>query len=276
MLQIQKKAFSSTDAVIASFHSPKYRKPMHIHQLAEVIYVLEGEITVTYNGKNETARAGDIAVIHPFLPHRYYTEDGKSVKLWMLLFSSSIINELGKEGEFFYRYERAVFTPSEALSTFIESKMFDTQEEIMYPKPRDVSRIKAIMYPIIDEFTARVRAVAEYEIGAYPISEALVYLSEHFKENLRLDDVARSIGYSKSHISHSLSAMLGMNFRECLNMFRAEHAKKLVLYTNKSMYVVSMESGFTSERSFHRAFIKAVGATPLEYRKLRKNKSSPS
>ncbi len=267
MIQTQKKGFSLNDTVIASYHYNKYRKPSHFHQLAEIAYILDGEVTVTTGGRNETARRGDIVVIQPFQFHRYYSEEGKSVNLWLFLFSYSILMNMVEEGEAVYTYDRAVFTPSDEVRQLLVSRMFDTAEEPLLPDVRTSRRIRSFLYPVFDEYLSLARVVNESKkLHAYSILKALEYMSHHFKENISLKSVAQEIGYSESHVSHSFSSMLSVSFRDCLNMFRIEYAKKLILTTNKSIVLIGIESGFNCERSFHRAFFKSINTTPAKYR----------
>ncbi len=69
-------AFNINDGIIASFHNERYLMAHHIHPFSELIYVLEGRIRVIASGKREYANKGDIAIIHSYQPHAYYTEEG--------------------------------------------------------------------------------------------------------------------------------------------------------------------------------------------------------
>lgn len=272
MIQIQKQGFTLNDAVVTHYHYKKYRRPKHIHQLAEVVYILDGEVTVTVNGKNETAKKGDIVFIPPFTFHRFYSTDEKPVNLWLFMFSYSILSNIMHEGEMVIKYDRVVFTPSDEVRRLLESRMFDTKDKIVYPNESSARRIRAFLYPIIDEYLSCAKIIKETRgTGTDAILKALNFMSEHFSENITLSDVAAAIGYSESHVSHSFSSILDVNFRECLNMFRIEYAKRLILTTNMSIVLISIESGFNCERSFHRAFWKSMSTTPARYRELHKN-----
>lgn len=143
--------------------------------------------------------------------------------------------------------------------------------KIVYPDKSTARRIRAFLYPILDEYLACAKILDEARgTGTDAALKALIFMSEHFTENITLTDVASAIGYSESHVSHSLSSILEANFRECLNMFRIEYAKKLILTTNMSIVLISIESGFNCERSFHRAFRKSMNTTPAHYREIHK------
>ena len=267
MIEIQKNACSSDDTIIASIHNSRYLMAPHVHQMSELVYVLEGEFTVISSGKKEIARAGDIVIVRPYQPHGYFTAPGKKIKFWMLLFEDNLINDLIYDSYITRDYSNSVFTPSDELRVFLSTRMIDTNEKKKKLDANELRRIKATLYPIFDEYTTNVPTTADNKkIHSNSVAETFRYLSEHFKENVTLKAVSSAIGYSESHISHSLSSMTGMNFRTILNSIRISHAKALLLHTSTNVLMVSVECGFATERSFHRAFQALIGMTPSEYR----------
>lgn len=266
MIDIQKKAFSTSDSVMASFRNKRYLMDQHIHQLAEMIYVIDGETTVITQGNRQTAKKGDIIIVPPFRPHGYFTEKDKTVHIWIFLFSNSLIIDLMRSNSDYNSYSTPIFTPSEALKNFVESKMFDSKGKPIHLEEKGIRKAKAILYPVLEEYFDKTFPTTKSgRKSSNSISETINYLSQHFYEKVTLDDVSRAIGYSKSHISHSLSEVMSISFYDLLNSFRIEHAKNLLLTTDMSVMRISYECGFTCERSFHRAFKKEVNMTPGEY-----------
>ncbi len=276
MIKIQSKAFSMKDSVMASFHGPKYRCPFHLHQLAEIAYITSGEVMVKTLDKITVAKAGDMVFVPPYQPHAFFSEDGKSVKIWLLLFSHSLALDIFGHDNTFDRYSNVVFTPSEELSLFISKQLFDTKEQLIDISKSDLPKIKAIIYPILNEYLQNVSAVSKQSgLSSNTAVDTLKYLSMHFMdENLTLNDISKAIGYSPSQISHTLSSALGVNLKTLINSMKIDYAKYLLLFSEKSIYNISIESGFSCERSFHRAFKKVTDVTPLEYRRTRKKQQN--
>ena len=269
MIPVYRHSCTDVNTVIASFHNSRYLMAPHIHQLAELIYVLEGELVVISPGKQETAKAGDIIISHPYQPHGYFTKKEKTVSFWMILFDVSLINDIARDGFSYTEYESRVFTPSEELKFFISNKMFDTNEKECKLNESEIRRLKATLYPIFDEYLSSVPIAKESEKAcSASVTEVFNYLLKHFKENVTLKELSKAIGYSESHISHSLPKITGMNFRGVLNSIRVTHAKFLLMNPNSNISFVSVACGFGSERSFHRAFISTTGMTPGKYKEI--------
>ena len=266
---VQKYNFSMTDSVRSTFHDSRYRKAIHIHQLAEIVFVLEGEMRVTTNGKRTVAKAGDLIVIPPYQPHGFYTEDNKTVKLWMMLFSGNLISDISISSCMYEEYETSVFKPSEALSVFIKSKFFDTKETLIELDSVGIRSIKALLYPLFEEYISRVPAVSEYITQSNNVVAVLIqYLSKHFYKNESISDIATAIGYSESYISHNLKKSINVSFTDLRNSFRVDYAKNLLVNSEMSNFRVGLECGFNCQRSFDRAFKKCTGMTPLKYKEL--------
>ena len=267
MLIIQKNNFAIADSVMASFHNSRYVNKAHIHQFSELVYVLDGEFTVISSGRCETAKKGDVAIIQPFQPHGYFTPKGSNVKIWMLLFSNSLINDLFPGRSTYSRYKSCVFTPSDHIKNFIEARTFDTEEQKIELDEAGVRHIKSTLFPIFDEYVSRIPLLEDSKkVNSNAIAETMMYLSEHFKENVSIKDVSRAIGYSESYISRCISEAFDMNFRTLLNSVRIEHAKSLLVTKKSNAFLAGLESGFGCERSFHRAFLSVTGMTPKEYK----------
>ena len=273
MPAIQENNFSTTHQVRATFKNNDYKMAVHIHQFAEIVYILEGETEVRQKGRREIARPGDLVVIYPYQPHGFYTENDRCVKFWMLLFSDSFIADIIRQENAYLGYEKTVFTPSPELKAFVGSKMFDTKENLVELDTAQTLDLKALLYPILSEFLAKKQhpiqlndALKNKGISSDPVTRAVNYLRVNFGQDVQIKDCAKAIGYSNSYISHCLSNVLGMTFIELRDTLRISYAKNLLTHDSMSVYMIGVECGFNCERSFERAFKKATGLTPRQYR----------
>ena len=126
-------------------------------------------------------------------------------------------------------------------------------------------KMKALAYAVFENYTSLIPAEPT-EVKNYCLAKALLYLTEHFKEDLTRASVAAAIGYSESHISHSIEILPNMNFRRLLNSLRVEYAKKLLVSTDDGILKIALECGFHNDRSYSRAFLDIEGISPGEYR----------
>lgn len=98
--------------------------------------------------------------------------------------------------------------------------------------------------------------------------QAITYIGNHFREQISLQSVADKLYVSSSYLGKCLQKALGgSNFRQYLNELRIEEAKKLLDSTDKKIYEIAEETGFTESKYFISRFIDQTGMTPAEYRK---------
>lgn len=61
--------------------------------------------------------------------------------------------------------------------------------------------------------------------------------------------------------------LTGENIVVYTNRLRIEHAKKMLVQTDKTILEIASETGYNNDQSFNRNFKKFEGLTPGEYRK---------
>ena len=98
------------------------------------------------------------------------------------------------------------------------------------------------------------------------INAVMTYINDHYREDLRLDDVAGFSGFSRFYFSRSFKQQTGYSFKDYLCQKRLQAAMDLLTSTNLSMRGIAVESGFGSTASFNRAFRACKGCTPTQYR----------
>jgi quercetin dioxygenase-like cupin family protein len=54
---------------------PNTEAPMHVHEEEQIVIVLDGEFEFELDGEVRTMRAGDVAVVPPWVPHGARTTD---------------------------------------------------------------------------------------------------------------------------------------------------------------------------------------------------------
>lgn len=98
-----------------------------------------------------------------------------------------------------------------------------------------------------------------------PVRTALGYLEAHYAEKISLSTVAAMLSFSPEHFSRMFVKETGMNFVTCLNNLRMKRAMELLEKTDKKIYEIAEEVGYSSVSYFSTAFKKSFGETPNRY-----------
>ena len=274
MPEIQRLNFSIENNVRSALKTEKINVGIHIHQFAELLYVIDGEITVKHDGIRETAKSGDIIAILPYHEHGIYSNDDKNVKFWITLFSDSMMSDILYHENASFQYKSMVFKPSAALKAFIEAKMFDTGDKIIEPDFEMTLDLKSLIYTTFSEYIKKGSSDLQNEdalqnqiVSSDPVTKVIKYLRINFRNDISIEDCAKEIGYSASHISHCLKKNFHMTFLQLRNNIRVSYAKHLLKFKRMSIYMVALECGFNCELTFKRVFKQLNGISPQQFRK---------
>lgn len=99
------------------------------------------------------------------------------------------------------------------------------------------------------------------------LEKAIEYIELHLEEELFTEDIAKSVGYSLYHLTHIFTTVIGEPVGSYIQKRRLSNACKKLLYTNKRIIDIAMESGFRSPEAFSRAFKAMYDVSPVVYRK---------
>lgn len=86
-------------------------------------------------------------------------------------------------------------------------------------------------------------------------------------EALTLQALSRRLGYSESYTTRKFGEISGMRLRDYLRGRRLAFALKEVRDSEKSLLDIALAYGFSSQEAFTRAFRRAYGVPPGEYRR---------
>jgi len=88
----------------------------------------------------------------------------------------------------------------------------------------------------------------------------------YLNPNLKVSDVAEALSLHRNAVSACINAERGCTFNQFVNDYRIAHAKQLLRENpDAKIAAVAIESGFSNERSFFRAFKAATDLTPKEW-----------
>lgn len=102
---------------------------------------------------------------------------------------------------------------------------------------------------------------------AKKINKVCDYISEHLTEDLSVDRLSQVANFSKFHFHRQFSEYTGINVSRYILMMRLKRASyQLVFNKHYRIIDIAMDAGFENPESFSRAFKKAFGQTPSQFR----------
>lgn len=94
------------------------------------------------------------------------------------------------------------------------------------------------------------------------------YIEARLDEDIALADVARAAGISRWHFQRIFKALTNETLKTYIRSRRLANSLDKLLRSDERIIDIAMCAGYESQESFARAFKKAFGMTPTDYRKL--------
>lgn len=233
----------------------------HFHKNLELIYVVEGSVKCTVNENKYILVSGSFGLCLPYDIHSYIPFE--NTKYWVFVFSEDYVRYFmklisDKKSTGF------TFSCSEFVKNFIVS-------ELIYAEQPTELMLKSCLYAVCEQYLNSVELI-DYSIKQ---RETVMFIAEYVlnnhTKNIKLSDLAKSLGYDYNYMSRNFKRLFKMNFTEFVNIYRLETALRLLDETDYNITRVALESGFQSVRTFNDLFKKQMNITPTGYKALSTN-----
>lgn len=108
-----------------------------------------------------------------------------------------------------------------------------------------------------------------YPMAVY-VKYAIEYITAHYSERVKINELADSIGVHRSYLTSSFKKSIGCSPQEYLVNLRIEKAKYLLGKTDDSINTVANAVGYTDPLAFSKVFRQKCGMSPRRYREEEK------
>lgn len=239
---------------------------LHWHDFFELEIVIDGKAEHILNGKKMEMSRGSFYFLRLTDFHKINPDPCVhilNIKLEESKFSQSILNissKIDNSTVFKLNEEDLVAVEKLFRLCIAENSLFD-------PDSKYINHlVDCILIKTINQLDSALPPSRPREDT--PLQSAISYIDMHFRESPTLSQVSKIAHYNTSHFSSSFHKAMGMTYSEYLNMLKLSYAKELLLSTDLKIADICYECGFTSTSNFLRIFKKAVGISPLQFRKI--------
>lgn len=127
-----------------------------------------------------------------------------------------------------------------------------------------------------NKFQSITKALRQKHVDrrGYVVKNVLVYLEDHYYEDISLKDAANEAGMTPQYFSTIFKQAIGQNFVEWLSEYRIQKAKEYLDEPGAVIKEVCFRVGYNDPNYFSRIFKKISGMTPKEYMSKRDNNIS--
>lgn len=127
-----------------------------------------------------------------------------------------------------------------------------------------------------DEGTILSDKEPDYNSSRLSVMTSMVeeYIRSNFMNEISMNEIARSVGYSEPYFCKMFKQQFGQSFTSYLMEYRVNEAKKFLEQPNVIVKEVGARVGYPDSNYFTKVFKRLVGINPSEYRMNRLNELS--
>lgn len=263
------------------------RDPMHIHDCAQLWYVLNDSCKMTVNQIEYILTPGKFLVIPPYTPHFIDTSESNNIVFCSCEFTHGFVSDLISHSEnndiFDSMYLQPLYSHAALFSPLLNLDAKTTEKlEALLEELHDE-------FQVVDEYSlAHLRLLflklltlllEEYEkcdVRRSPplhskyrasIKNALDFIDLHYTQDIRLKDVCKAAMMSTTSFSTIFRQITGQPFAKYINYLRMCRAKSLLRDTSTPLTSIGVDCGFYDAAYFSKMFKQTFGISPSSYRK---------
>jgi len=250
----------------------------HWHNSLELFLVLSGEANVNVDGRDVQLTENDFIVINSNEIHSITTKSDNLI-LALQIHSSFLKNifpdltqtkikcySLNNNDNPSYTYLKNLMAEIAILASKKVKNYIIKVHGLLYE----------LMYELITYHGEKIVNHIQTNSSKYidRLSSIIAYIEMNYRNDISLNDVAKSQNLSPNYLASFFKTHMGMTFLNYLNSIRLEKAKSDLISTDLFITDIALNNGFPNVKSFNKIFKERYNVTPNVYRVGRKISNS--
>ena len=255
------------DGLSLFFDTVDYRTP-HFHAEWELIWILDGELSVTCGSETSLARPGELLLFSPKMNHEFHKAELPCTFLCVQAAPSlfQMPESLRVDGIFPAHYlSEAELAELRGRIRRAAEAYLERQEQYPLLCIGELALAFRLLLLHMPCRTVTPEEAASNDRRNARLAALIRFVDENYMHKIRLQDFAQAQGVSLSYLSHFIKDALNQNFQDYVNSVRINAACQKIAEGESKMLTVCLESGFSDYRYFSRAFKRQFGMTPEQY-----------
>ena len=218
-----------------------------------LIFTVDGVGRIEAGERMHVLKKDSLILVPPHTPMKYSTD--RETGLWEFFWLDLTGEQLFSTAEKLWQDERHYIRSLPAAKNFFEDLLDESLSE-----PRRSELIGRLFDAVIAE------AVFESNTKKSTADNIILYISEHYREHIDLDELSGRFYLSQNQIIRIMKTRTGYTPHEYLVRFRLARACELLQNTSDSIGEIGRAVGYENGSHFSAVFRSFYGISPGEYR----------
>jgi len=226
-----------------------------------LIYIIDGQLHLEYEGKKYNATKGDVILLDCNKPHSYYSDP--TCNFLYIHFSGS--DSLQITNHLISQNDGALFKLE--TNQQIYQSMYDIITKLYYEQPVNDIELSCVVYNCLC-LTQSINEIlpAASSPTSNIISNTIYFIRNNTNKGLTLNILAEQANLSPYYFSHLFKKETGTSPIEYIALTKVNLAKTMLRTTQKTISEIADSLGFSSSSSFINAFTSRTGISPKKFR----------
>ena len=146
----------------------------------------------------------------------------------------------------------------------------ETAASRMYVEAASLTLAARLLQKYCDSGACESNEPSAHSLDHIRLRRVVDHIAANIGDDLTLADLARVAGYSAFHFARKFTLAMGISPHRYIGRIRMETAMAQLAAGKLPLAEIALNAHFSSQASFTRAFHRATGVTPREYRHRRR------
>ena len=232
------------------------------YEFPQLFITREGEGEITVNGETVKLTPNTAFFIPSNCPHEYHSISESWIINWVC-FSGTDAEALLEKWKL-NKYTVCASADTERMHRIMSKAYYTIKSDKIYGN----HYASAHLYDLLIEFRkiADNRQSELSSTNTAALANVLEHIEKHYARQIKLGDLAEIAGITEQHLCRLFKRNFHLRPMEYLAKVRIQHAKEMLVYSEKNIAEIAEASGFPDSSYFSVIFKKHENVTPGEYR----------
>ncbi|MBR3893692.1 MAG: helix-turn-helix domain-containing protein [Clostridia bacterium] len=257
---------------------------MHDHSFLELTYILRGKVEHTLDGQTSELKVGDYLIVDYGSRHSYRAVGAEGFDNLDCLFLPELLDPILKGTKslrtvlehYLIHFNLQALVQNPAHIVFHDDdgrigKLLSLMQ--VEAQTREAGYTEMIRCYLIELLLLTMRRLDDAQSAAtgQDISAFLTkYVSEHYMEDIKLQELAARLNYSLPYISKRFKDDTGVSFVHYLQNYRVMQGCRLLSSSNRTLSEITEMVGYRDVKFFSALVKRMTGLSPSDFRRKHK------
>ena len=238
---------------------------LHTHDVCEILFFKKGNVSGIIDATAYKSTKYGLLIFRANTPHRIQIEDNTEYERYDIIFDEKLL-----ANKIFFKLPKDVnFINCNGNNYIIDAfKKLD-----YYYEHFTGNDLKILITNLIEEILFNLSLLANNDfnnhlITTHPvIGRAIDYINSHYTEDIKIENISKHLGVTKSHLHHLFMENLLISPKKFINIKRLSKAQSLIRMGEPPSNVY-LTCGFNEYTTFFRSYVSYFGHRPSEENKM--------